>query len=330
MRKTFSVDDFIARIGERLVWEFQAAREATTPVAVGDAIEEPVRDQLEQILPRGIGVGSGFVIDSSGATSRQTDVILYEKEICPIFSVNKARGTVYYPCEGVIAVGQVKSTLNKSLLKEEFEKIASVKRLRRYPVHGFRPHPTTGAPVTLERSYGGMRTPSIVDIGERSETDESRQIFGFIIAGSAQTRTETLTDAFLEFTRETSEQLSPNLAAVLTEGVWNWGNVSRRRAERIGPKATGTYGMRVSHDGPPKWENAWSAQNAEVLLFKAESEPFRTLIQWIYELYWEGKTSDVRAFNRYFVRSESAESIQREYRPKNGMTFEEFVRRKNL
>ena len=105
MKKTFSVDDFVARIGERLVMEFEAAREATTPVAVGDAIEQPVRDQLEQILPRGIGVGSGFVIDSSGATSRQTDVILYEKEICPKFSINKARGTEYYPCEGVIAVG---------------------------------------------------------------------------------------------------------------------------------------------------------------------------------------------------------------------------------
>ena len=51
-------------------------------------MEQPVRKQLEQILPRGLAVGSGFVIDSYGGTSRQTDVVLYEKDICSVFSIN--------------------------------------------------------------------------------------------------------------------------------------------------------------------------------------------------------------------------------------------------
>ena len=42
------------------------------------AAEQPVRDQLEQVLPRGIAVGEGFVIDSYGGTSRQQDVVLYD------------------------------------------------------------------------------------------------------------------------------------------------------------------------------------------------------------------------------------------------------------
>ena len=83
MDNTFDVDKFIARIGTRLVEQFEDARAATSPAAVGDAMEQPVKDQLEQLLPRGIGVGSGFVIDSNGATSRQTDVVLYEKDILP-------------------------------------------------------------------------------------------------------------------------------------------------------------------------------------------------------------------------------------------------------
>ena len=71
MDRNFDPDGFIRRIGERLVDEFKDAKAGTTPSTVGSAAEQPVRDQLEQILPRGIAVGEGFVIDSYGGTSRQ-------------------------------------------------------------------------------------------------------------------------------------------------------------------------------------------------------------------------------------------------------------------
>ena len=61
MDKSFDVDKFVADIGIDLVKDFERARSATSPSAVGDAMEFPVRGKLEQILPRGIGVGSGFV-----------------------------------------------------------------------------------------------------------------------------------------------------------------------------------------------------------------------------------------------------------------------------
>ena len=67
----------------------------------------PVRHRLEQILSRGIAVGSGCVIDSYGNVSRQQDVVLYEREICPVFSINDTPEARYCPCEGVIAVGEV-------------------------------------------------------------------------------------------------------------------------------------------------------------------------------------------------------------------------------
>ena len=131
MDQAFDPDKFIARIGQRLVEKFDYARAGTTPVTVGDAMEQPVRDQVEQILPRGIAVGEGFVIDSEGGTSKQTDMILYERDICPKFSINNTPGTTFYPCEGVIAVGEVKSTLDRRTLRDAFEKIASVKKLQR-------------------------------------------------------------------------------------------------------------------------------------------------------------------------------------------------------
>ena len=82
MDQTFDPDGFVRRIGERIVDEFKHAKAGTTPSTVGAAAEQPVRDQLEQVLPRGIAVGEGFVIDSYGGTSRQQDVVLYERDIC--------------------------------------------------------------------------------------------------------------------------------------------------------------------------------------------------------------------------------------------------------
>ena len=187
---------FIARIGQRLVEKFDYARAGTTPVTVGDAMEQPVRDQLEQILPRGIAVGEGFVIDSEGGTSKQTDVILYERDICPKFSINNTPGTTFYPCEGVIAVGEVKSTLDRRTLRDAFEKIASVKKLQRRATQNFMPHPTSGEPIVQRRNYGSLQTSPIVDITERPDLDGTAQIFGFVVAEELEGKAEIFCEAF--------------------------------------------------------------------------------------------------------------------------------------
>ena len=315
MDRTFDVDAHISRIGARLVREFDEARAATSPSAVGDAMEYPVRNQLEQILPRGIAVGSGFVIDSNGGTSLQTDVVLYEKDICPVFTINDTPGTTYYPCEGVVAVGQVKSILSKQFLKDEFRKIASVKQLQRYPVHDFMPHPTTGDSIVLERSYGSVRTPSVIDIGKKP--DGTRQIFGFILAGTSQMPPDTLLELYRDFTNETGESLSPNLAVLLSGGLLTWGNITNRRIEKMISDKTGTYGMREVHDGPAKWEPSWSAQKADFLHYSEDKEPFRALIRWVYEMYRTGKTSDARAFDRYFLKKDDPKPSNQKFVPKS-------------
>ena len=320
MDHTFDVDAFISRVGGRLVQEFDDARAATTPSTVGDAMEHPVRQQLEQILPRGIGVGSGFVIDSYGHTSKQTDVVLYEKDICPIFSINNTLGTTYYPCEGVIAVGQIKSTINRNLLREDFEKIASVKSLQRFAVHDFMPHPTTGEPIVLERSYGSLQAPStIIDVGKGQTPEETSQIFGFLLVGHPKMKPDTLTENFRQLTSDIGEDLSPNMAALLTGELLQWGNITKKRVETTGPNKAGTYGKVVSQDGPPRWEPSWSAQKGELLRYSDGTEPFRTLIRWIFEFYRMGKTSDARAFDRYLLESDGRTANNVKIVQKNGL-----------
>ena len=326
MDETFDVEKFIARIGERLVIQFDDARAATSPTAVGDAMEFPVRDQLEQILPRGIGVGSGFVIDSYGATSQQTDVVLYEKDICPVLTINNAPGTSYYPCEGVIAVGQVKSLLTKPLLQQEFKKIASVKQLQRYAVHGFMPHPTTGKPIVQERSYGNLQNPSVTDITERRGPDETRQIFGFMVAGSVQMSSDTLMETYLDFTREIGDSLSPNFLAVLSGGLLTWGKFTTKRRETVKFEDTGNFGVRETYDGPAMFDPSWSAQNAELLSYSEDKESFRALIRWVYEIHGTGKTSDVQAFDRYFLKGDDSTGGELKVRLKGDMTTKELLR----
>ncbi len=176
MKSTFDPAEFVRRIGLDLVRAFDNAREATTPELVGDAMEEPVRERLEQILPRGIGVGSGCVIDTKGGTSRQMDVVLYERDLCPVFCINNSPETTYYPAEGVLAVGEVKSTIGKRELADSFEKIRSVKALQRAYV-------TTKDGVYVGRRYGDHGSGSVHGF-HRDHTNKG-DIFGFVLADRA-------------------------------------------------------------------------------------------------------------------------------------------------
>ena len=65
-------------------------------------------------------MSSGFVIDSCGGTGRQADIVLSEQAICPVFSINGMPPTTYYPCECAIAVGAVKSALDRNSLQDAF------------------------------------------------------------------------------------------------------------------------------------------------------------------------------------------------------------------
>ena len=166
----FSATDFITRLGRSLIKEFEEARQATTSPLIGVAIETPVRRRLEQVLPRGIAVGSGCVIDSYGNCSRQQDVVLYERDICPVFSINDTPESTYYPCEGVMAVIEVKSSIASSELKDSFEKIASVKRLRRYDAYS----PPPGEQYLEHRRYEGTQMANMVKFSDSKEDGAAR------------------------------------------------------------------------------------------------------------------------------------------------------------
>ena len=127
--KQFNVNDFIRRVARRLVIEFDDAGQATTSGLIGTAREHPARQQLERMLPSLAALGSGVIIDSDGSCSKQQDLVVYERSICPVFAVNETPEATYYPCEGTIAIGEVKSNLDGKGLADAMDKICSAKQL---------------------------------------------------------------------------------------------------------------------------------------------------------------------------------------------------------
>ena len=325
MDQTFDADAFIARIGKRLVEQFDDAKAATSPSTVGAAMEQPVRDQLQQILPRVIAVGSGFVIDSYGGTSRQTDVVLYEKDVCPVFSINNTPETTYYPCEGVIGVGEIKSTLDRQSLDDGFNKIASVKQLTRHVVHHPVPMPDSGKRPINTRWYGTIQAAPIITVMEGEEPAETAKIFGFVLAGDLRVKSETFCQAFQELAIQTGDQLSPNLVAVLSGGLLTWGNYQKvKHRKREWSDRTKGYVLTERTGNQTQWKPSWSATTANAFRYSREGETFRTLVRWILELYRTGATSDARAFDRYFQHEADPTSFEGQVVSKNPTASEGF------
>ena len=283
MEENFDPIAYANFVGQELVLSFDKAGLGTTPGLVGSAKEHPVRTKLEYILPAGIAVGSGCVIDSYGNTSRQMDVVLYEKNICPIYPINDAPETTYYPCEGVVAVGEIKSSLGSDELEDIFLKIEFVKRLKRFSAET--PQPLRVGELRFPyRHYGttGPTTHGNPGTDYNQEGNPLDQIFGFALAGKLKLKPQTLCEKFVDRARSMELNLTPNLIVTLDQGI-------------------------LCPDTPPekyeKGELKVSLQDAAGIYHVDKgNENFRFLLSMIYLVYNYGRTVPVSAFGRYFDR----------------------------
>lgn len=268
-----------------MVDNFKRASFATTPGQTGSAREVPTREKLEQLLPRGIAVGSGFVIDSFGNTSRQMDVVMYEKDFCPVYSINGDPSTTYYPCEGVIAVGEIKSRLSSEDMEDIFNKTTSVKKLRRYirsPTD-----PSSGKKGLLD-TFAFRKYCTPVDmVGAKSEAynqdvNSLDQIFGFAVAGALNLSHETICEKYAALAKQIGYQFSPNLIVTLEGGI-------------LCPILI-----------PPDRHNPTIVRSPleanSIYYVEYPQGSFQFLLSKVYEVYRSGRTVEMLAFDRYFVK----------------------------
>lgn len=208
MVNSFNIEDYLRDLGQELIRAYAAAGMATTPSAVGSARESAVRERLEQVLPPGIGVGTGFVIDSFGGISRQIDIVLYEKELSPVYSLNDEID--YFPCEGVFSVGEVKSRISGDDIEDIFTKIGSVRALRRYAVD--QENLMLGGTTVCYRNYGS--TTAFVGTSEESYDQDAKtsdRIHGFGIGSDFGISSRASLHRFVEHSSSVGDENTPDI-----------------------------------------------------------------------------------------------------------------------
>ena len=82
---------------------------------------------LTSFAPQRLGVGTGLLIDSDGGSSRQQDIVLFERSDEP--AVLAQTNQLLYPVESVIACIEVKTRLTTSAIEDCGVKTASIRAL---------------------------------------------------------------------------------------------------------------------------------------------------------------------------------------------------------
>jgi len=86
---------------------------------IGVLTEEIVRGFLKNHLPTLVSVEQGFIINSKGEISKQCDILIYDSlSYSPLYRIND---TVVIPSESVLAIIEVKTTINKSIFHKVIE-----------------------------------------------------------------------------------------------------------------------------------------------------------------------------------------------------------------
>ena len=213
--KSFKIDEYFENLGNELILAFTQGGLATTPGSIGRSREKAVRNKLRQLLPSGIGIGSGFVLDTQGNTSNQIDIILYEEDICPAFILNEDEETAYYPCEGVIAVGEIKSTIGTREAADIIEKSKSVKQLQRW----CRPTDDGLGPCINYRKYGSRLTLAATPDNQYEQNKAGRnQIWSFAIASAMSVSERTMISKLNAFSKDNGAAYCPN-RVITTSGL---------------------------------------------------------------------------------------------------------------
>jgi hypothetical protein len=192
---------------DALVVQLTAQLEATNvishPGENGRAREQIVKAFLTSIIPETFAVTSGFVIDASGAISRQIDLLIYRRGYHPVFRVGEVPLVLV---EATAAAIEVRAAIDSEIdLRTALENLASVRRLDR--TNG-------GLNYTVEGSQPGAR---ITD-------NYAHRIFTAAVTERSLTP-DVLAQKLLAFMRANPRRLWPNTYVDIRVGDMAFANV---------------------------------------------------------------------------------------------------------
>lgn len=164
------------------------------PGELGTAREQIIRDFLTAHLPKRFEVSTGFVFDCRGNVSRQLDIVVFDANSCPRFEI--PGGKFLFPCEAVVAVGQVKSKLtSRDDFRSAIDNLASVK--------------------SLDRSANGTAFDSHFNELLSPTDNHLHQMFTFIFVTGESLSPETMAQSLLDYAFEIPIEHLPNIVLAL-------------------------------------------------------------------------------------------------------------------
>ena len=266
----FDTHDFLANLGIDLVQAYDSMKQATTPGLVGEGRERSVRESLESILPGGVGVGTGCVIDSESNASDQIDLVLYENQLCPVFNVG---GVCYYPCESVIAVGSIKSDIGKKELSSIYHNIESVRRLKKFVRPDQGKEQATGK-LEFRRFLNTNSRVMHGDWNTIQNSQSSAQIYGFGFGQSFAAKPERMMYHTINLYRQVPAEFRPNVVLTINQ-------------EMLAP----AKGNRMSY----------SPLGCSGVTFLKPKNSLEYLLVSLFSIIQNGITAPGKAFERYVV-----------------------------
>jgi hypothetical protein len=174
--------------------KFEESTAFTHQGAKGSNREEILRAFLRERVPERFGIARGQIVGPDSPDSRESDVILYDKNICaPILP---SRDAQIFPVEGVSGIIEVKSTLTKNELIDGLGKIADFKKL-------------------VPKSYVRWRNAGMS--GSRLREHPFGVIFAYQLGGNSL---ESLAANLREYESSLQDPgLTANIIVVLNEGL---------------------------------------------------------------------------------------------------------------
>lgn len=277
MQQEFKVARLLERMGEQVTSQFEEAGLGTTGTIVGDAREKVIRGKLQEVLAGNNRVTKGVIIDSYQNISRQTDIIIHEADICPVFKVGGSEGEEYIPCEGVWAAGEVKSRLRREEIRSICEHSMSVRRLRQYAQR--ETNILTGEETVSFRSYGvGMALEGTKEEEYDQDKKESDRIFTFGVVGSWETSNSDSAEEIRTFIKQHGVEMAPNIIIGIKKGIL----------------------IPARKDKKGKWSPEIDWSNAEGIAVSQNIEDrWRKLVGILNLARATRRTVSVQAFNRY-------------------------------
>lgn len=185
----FSLETMLRASGKRMRDDL-AERLIPHPAELGTDREETIRQFLRAYLPKRFDVSGGFAFDSAGKVSKQLDIVISNSLICPRFET--AGGKRFFPCESVVAVGQVKSSLTTST---EFRKaLANLESAK-----------------SLDRSAKGMATDDASGDGIDPVHNHLDQIFTFMFVTGRALAGRTILGELINLVHRRPAHVWPNV-----------------------------------------------------------------------------------------------------------------------